>query len=128
MVLTYEIWCIKWNIDFPTFYCAYLWWNCWEIWRTNLINSLLWPFECPYLWRNYPTTFRTSIINILLWIKLFWNKYVPFKTSTDPLKKPFYIILFISLSKHSIICHLQTWLTIVFSNIFTYVTFYLDLY
>ena len=55
---------IKWNIGFQHFNCTYLWWNCWEIWRTGLLNSLLCPFECPYLWHNYQTNWRTNIINI----------------------------------------------------------------
>ena len=61
---------------FPTFYCTYWWRNCRDIWRTNIIKSLLCPFECLYLWRNYRTKLRTSIINTLLWSKLCWNKYV----------------------------------------------------
>ena len=76
ILLTWEKWRIKWNIDFPTFDWTYLWQNCRDIWRTNLINSLLCPFECLYLWRNYRTNLRTSIINTLLWSKLFWNKYI----------------------------------------------------
>ena len=76
IVLTYEIWPIKWNIHFPTFDCTYLWWKCRDIWRNNRINSLLCPFECPYLWRNYRNKLRTRLINMSLWSKLFWNKYV----------------------------------------------------
>ena len=76
IVLTKEIWRIKWNIDFSTFECTYLWRNCRDIWRTNLMNSLIRPFECPYLWRNYQRKLRTSIINTLLWSKMFLNKYV----------------------------------------------------
>ena len=56
IVLTQKIWRIKWNIDFPTFDCTYLWLNCRDIWRTNQKNSLLCPFECPYLSRNYRKT------------------------------------------------------------------------
>ena len=46
--------------------------------------------------------------------------FVTSKNEYRPSKNIFQIILFISLSQHRIICHLQTWLTLVFSNIFFY--------
>ena len=43
-ILTYEIWRKKCNNDFPTFKCTYLWWICRVIWRTSVINALLYPY------------------------------------------------------------------------------------
>ena len=69
-MLIYKTWGIKWNIDYQTLDSTYLWCECQEIWKTNIIYSLLYPFEWMHLWQNHGTKWRTNTINIPLWSKI----------------------------------------------------------
>ena len=82
--------------------------NIGERWKQGIWNLLV-TLRCG---RQMPK----QLLAIFSRYILYRNTYVPVKMSTDPLKNTFYRILFISLSQHSIICHLQTWLTLEFSN------------